>query len=204
MFKTDDSYLHPLEGDFKELPQQFTYPFYYEPHPLSIMAAKEVQAYLKVQNDFNHNFGLDGTQQGLKIGFVQDRENSHFDKIFSKVVAMGGAEVVHVTNSQALENIDVLISRHETKLSNAAKGRSIDVLNQDWIFECFVTQVRANAEVCVRLNNRLRQHLTKPDPITINSTDRNQASPSVTPSDVDVLIRMVFIELHVSRMIKSL
>ena len=93
--------------------------------------------------------------KGLKIGFVQDRENNHFDKIFSKAVSLGGADVVHVTNSQALENIDVLVSRHETKLSNAAKERSIDVLNQDWIFECFVTQVNVKGMQMRRANSSI-------------------------------------------------
>lgn len=32
-----------------ELPRQFTYPFSYEPHPLSVMAADEVRAYISTQ-----------------------------------------------------------------------------------------------------------------------------------------------------------
>ncbi|MBL4913556.1 pseudouridine synthase [Shewanella schlegeliana] len=42
-----------------ELPQRFTFPFYYEPHPLCLLAAKELQSYLSTQNDWQHNFGLD-------------------------------------------------------------------------------------------------------------------------------------------------
>ncbi len=41
-----------------ELPENFTFPFYYEPHPLAKIAADELKAYLETQNDFNHNFGL--------------------------------------------------------------------------------------------------------------------------------------------------
>ena len=51
-----------------ELPSQFTFPFYYEPHKLSIKAAKALQQYLTHQNDFKHNFGLDPSLKGLKIG----------------------------------------------------------------------------------------------------------------------------------------
>lgn len=86
----------------------------------------------------------DNLLRGVTIGFVQDRENIFFDKTLSKAASLGGAQVVQVTNSQAMENIDVLVSRCDTKLSNAAKGRSIPVLNQDWIFECFVTQSTAD------------------------------------------------------------
>jgi tRNA pseudouridine32 synthase/23S rRNA pseudouridine746 synthase len=50
------------------LPEKFTFPFYYEPHELSSIAAKELQNYLKTQTDFEHNFGLDEKQKGLEIG----------------------------------------------------------------------------------------------------------------------------------------
>ena len=50
------------------LPEVFTFPFYYEPHPLSLLAAAELQDYLVTQTDFNHNFGLKKDQPGLVIG----------------------------------------------------------------------------------------------------------------------------------------
>lgn len=50
------------------LPEKFTFPFYYEPHPLSEIAAKELQEYLEYQTDFEHNFGLQENQEGLVIG----------------------------------------------------------------------------------------------------------------------------------------
>jgi len=69
MFGTNSSLFHPLElGSKISLPEKFTFPFYYEPHELSIMAAKEVQIYLESQTDFEHNFGLDPQQEGLQIG----------------------------------------------------------------------------------------------------------------------------------------
>lgn len=51
-----------------ELPSKFTYPFYYEPHPLCVIAANEVQDYLLTQTDFEHNFGLDASKKGMIIG----------------------------------------------------------------------------------------------------------------------------------------
>jgi len=50
------------------LPERFTFPFYYEPHPLSIIAANELQKHLETQTDFKHNFGLDAQKEGLAIG----------------------------------------------------------------------------------------------------------------------------------------
>lgn len=50
------------------LPEKFTFPFYYEPHELSKIAAKALQDYLETQTDFEHNFGLNAEQDGLAIG----------------------------------------------------------------------------------------------------------------------------------------
>jgi tRNA pseudouridine32 synthase/23S rRNA pseudouridine746 synthase len=50
------------------IPELFTFPFYYEPHPLSTIAAEALQQYLETQTDFDHNFGLDPKQTGLSIG----------------------------------------------------------------------------------------------------------------------------------------
>lgn len=51
-----------------ELPEKFTFPFYYDPHPLCILAAKELQIYLENQTDWVHNFGIDNSKTGLAIG----------------------------------------------------------------------------------------------------------------------------------------
>lgn len=62
------------------LPEKFTFPFFYEPHELTKIAASELQHYLENHFDKEHNFGLDATQNGLVIGkmfgvlVVQDKE----------------------------------------------------------------------------------------------------------------------------------
>ena len=56
----------PIEGI--ALPDKFDYPFYYQPHPLAIIAAKELQHYLETQKDWEHNFGLIEGQEGILIG----------------------------------------------------------------------------------------------------------------------------------------
>lgn len=63
-----------------ELPAKFNFPFYYTPHSLSVLAAEEVQNYLKHQVDFVHNFGLSASSEGTPIGkmfgvlVVQDQQ----------------------------------------------------------------------------------------------------------------------------------
>lgn len=41
-----------------DLPENFTFPFCYEPHPLSQMAAKQLQQHLESQTDWQHDFGF--------------------------------------------------------------------------------------------------------------------------------------------------
>ena len=51
-----------------ELPKRFNYPFYYDPHPLSILAAEEIQSHLQNQKEWIHNFGIEKDKDGLVIG----------------------------------------------------------------------------------------------------------------------------------------
>lgn len=50
------------------LPERFTFPFYYEPHPLTKIAAAELQNYLETQKDLDHNFGLSADREDMVIG----------------------------------------------------------------------------------------------------------------------------------------
>ena len=58
---------HPFQGDTSvlPLPTAFTYPFHYEPHPLCVKAAEEVQAYLRKQTHWHEEL-----QQGKMFGVL--------------------------------------------------------------------------------------------------------------------------------------
>ena len=64
------TYFQNFKKDISEipLPEKFTFPFYYEPHPLAKIAVKELQAYLENQTDFKHSFGLKNNSKELAIG----------------------------------------------------------------------------------------------------------------------------------------
>jgi len=51
-----------------QVPDKFTFPFYYEPHPLAKVATKEIQEYLVKQTDFEHEFGIKSVKQKNAIG----------------------------------------------------------------------------------------------------------------------------------------
>ena len=50
---------HYFEKDISDikLPLKFTYPFCYEPHPLAVMASEQVQAYLRLREDWADEIG---------------------------------------------------------------------------------------------------------------------------------------------------
>ncbi|MGF1752151.1 pseudouridine synthase [Vibrio makurazakiensis] len=45
--------------DEYSLPERFTFPFYYEPHPLCELAAEQLQKHLTEQTTWHHDFGID-------------------------------------------------------------------------------------------------------------------------------------------------
>jgi len=59
----DDTILETIS-----LPERFTFPFFYDPHPLTQIAASELQQYLESQTAMDHNFGLNENQEGIVIG----------------------------------------------------------------------------------------------------------------------------------------
>lgn len=50
------------------LPKRFTFPFWYQPHPLCKLAVQELQHHLTTQTDWQHNFGLVADDAATAIG----------------------------------------------------------------------------------------------------------------------------------------
>jgi tRNA pseudouridine32 synthase / 23S rRNA pseudouridine746 synthase len=63
------------------LPERFTFPFQYTPHPFCLQASKELQHFLDNHKEWDHNFGLEPDQEGTVYGkmfgvlVVQDQQN---------------------------------------------------------------------------------------------------------------------------------
>ena len=57
---SDDSYFtrFAVSVDHITQPSRFTFPFYYQPHQLAVLAAEQLQQHLKEQKSWRHNFGL--------------------------------------------------------------------------------------------------------------------------------------------------
>ena len=50
------------------LPEKFTFPFFYEPHRLAILAAEDLQMHLHNQTDWSHDFGLEDPTSEKALG----------------------------------------------------------------------------------------------------------------------------------------
>lgn len=50
------------------LPTKFTFPFYYDPHPLSLLAAEELQHHINTQTEWTHDFGDPQDKESYSIG----------------------------------------------------------------------------------------------------------------------------------------
>lgn len=57
-----------FEGKGFSIPEKFTFPMCYEPHPIAIYAAERLQEELKNKKSWNHSFGLDGLKTGEDFG----------------------------------------------------------------------------------------------------------------------------------------
>jgi tRNA pseudouridine32 synthase/23S rRNA pseudouridine746 synthase len=56
-----------LDSEFSDLPKILDYPFYYDPKPIAVIAARKLQTRLE-NEDFKHNFGIEQTERGGAIG----------------------------------------------------------------------------------------------------------------------------------------
>lgn len=70
-----DDKIHYLsfDSDGIELPSEFTYPFHYIPHPLTVMAAREVQDYLASRTDWTEELS-EGKMFGVLIVQTPERK----------------------------------------------------------------------------------------------------------------------------------
>ncbi len=67
VFIAEDVLFHTFSSviDHITLPSKFTYPFCYEPHPLSLMAAAQLQLFLSKKKDWQNGFGPGENPEGM-------------------------------------------------------------------------------------------------------------------------------------------
>ena len=132
-----------------QLPKKFTFPFYYAPHPIALLAAKELQEYIENQSDFEHNFGIESGKEGLIIGkmfgvLVVQSENGELGYLsaFSGKLAKGNHHERFVPPVFDILKEDGFFRRQEDIIS--AINREIETLEQA---EDFTNQLQAEDRI---------------------------------------------------------
>ncbi len=166
------------------LPEKFTFPFYYEPHPLAKIAAAELQHYLETQADLNHNFGLDTDKDETAIGkmfgivVVQDTTgrlgylsgfsgklagtNDHpefvppvFDMLVENSFFLKEQEVISAINTQLEE---VYADKNYQRLTQYLEQSSAESLRE---ITAAKQQLKSNKDSRKALREKLRNSLNK-------------------------------------------
>lgn len=119
------------------LPERFTYPFYYEPHPLCVLAVKKLQLHLETQTNWQHDFNKTGKMFGVllvqnkrgEIGYLaafsgKIADSNHHANFVPPVFDMltaegffrkGQDEITHLSEKlQTLKNKPDLLKREQT------------------------------------------------------------------------------------------
>ncbi len=84
---------HRFQSDTTDLslPERFTFPFYYQPHPLCELATKELQHHLETQSNWQHDFGVEhgtigtGKMFGVLVAQSPDGELGYFSAFSGKI-----------------------------------------------------------------------------------------------------------------------
>lgn len=153
----------------KTRPEKFTFPFFYEPHSLTRIAAEQLQNYLQNQTDLEHNFGLNPNQSGFVIGkmfgvlVVQDKEgtpgylaafsgklagSNHHDRFVPPVFDMLVQNSFFLKEEEIINNINKQIE--EIFADNQYKQLQSDIEKYTSLSEkeitTFKTEIRHNKE----------------------------------------------------------
>lgn len=132
------------------IPEQFTYPFYYRPHPLAIMAAEEVKTYLQSRTDWHEEL-----QKGKMFGvlIVRNPQNEiGFLAAFSGNLAGSNHHDFFVPPVYDLLNPDGYFKEEEERIS--AINRQIKELEQKNMplqeFDTVIKEIREEGEKIIQ------------------------------------------------------
>jgi tRNA pseudouridine32 synthase/23S rRNA pseudouridine746 synthase len=180
------SYFLDTTIDEIALPERFTFPFYYEPHPLTKIAAAELQHYLETQTHLDHNFGLNADAEGIAIGkmfgvlVVQDTEgklgylsafsgkladsNDHpgfvppvFDMLVENSFFLKGIEIINTINDRIRE-----IESDENYLHLKLDVEKLSAKAEQEI-SAFKEQLKRNKEHRKQLREKQKNSLSQPE-----------------------------------------
>lgn len=137
------------------LPEKFTYPFHYTPHPLCIIAAKEVQEYLREQRKWEKELE-EGKMFGVLVVQTNDNKIGYL-AAFSGILAGENNHSYFVPPIYDLLQPDDFFKKEETKISEINKQIFQIENNKDYLaIKNWLVKKMADNE---RKLNILKEHL---------------------------------------------
>ena len=111
------------------LPERFTYPFNYTPHPLCVLAAEEVKAYISTKKEWLEELTL-GKMFGVLIVQTQEEGSSSIGYLaaFSGNLAGKNLHPYFVPQGNGTNKAGSYSSQRGTKDSKERKGTSPQVI----------------------------------------------------------------------------
>lgn len=196
----NDSFFTPFRASIEgiPLPEKFTFPFYYEPHPLSLLASQELQEHLRTQTDWTHPFGsAEGQEEGAtgkmfgvlvvqntagELGYLSAfsgklaDSNHHpgfvpplFDMLTEGGFFVAGMKVLNPMNAQ----IDELEAAHE--LAEARLHQEQVQANATEKVESFRATMKASKKARKVKREAARQELAEADFLVLNEQLRQES-----------------------------
>lgn len=177
-----DPCLHRFAHSIKDipLPTAFTYPFHYTPHPLTLIAAEEVQTYLHQRTDWQKELE-EGKMFGVLI--VQDEKGSTgYLTAFSGNLAGSNRHTYFIPPVYDLLCPDGFFKKEENKIS--AINRHIQTLQQSGTYLRLRAAYAREKEDCLRLLQSAKDELRQ---AKLQREERRKAG--ISPEEEAELIR---------------
>ncbi|GLR76155.1 RluA family pseudouridine synthase [Aliivibrio sifiae] len=176
----------------QDLPQRFTFPYYYTPHPLALQAIEQLQHYLENQTTWLHDFEQQGVMFGVLV--VKNQQNE-----LGYLSSYAGCPLYSFDNEQIPPFfVDAIFdnsahhhhfSQQESEINQLT--RHINELENSFEFIELTKNLAASIEQSDKEITE-QQHamsLTKTQRKQARKEAELQTEPSLTPEDLNVFIR---------------
>lgn len=163
------------------LPERFTYPFCYTPHPLCVLAAKEVQSYLSKQQDWKKELEQ-GKMFGVLVVQTQEGEIGYL-AAFSGILAGKNMHPFFVPPVYDLLRPQGFFKIEEKQISQI--NTRIRQIEEDETYQNLITQFSALKQAAKEALDEAKQQMK----IAKKQREERRQTTTLSPEEETALIR---------------
>lgn len=172
------TYFNPADIAGIALPERFTYPFWYEPHPLAKIAAAELQQWLEANDSLGHNFATIGKMFGVlvvedadgKLGYLwaysgKLADSNHHPEFVPPVFDMLEDDSFFLKEQLVLNDINAAVEDLEADADYLnLKQQSVELSSQsENEISAFKQWIKRNKSIRKQLRERKKERLSRTD-----------------------------------------